>query len=250
MEFEKEVFEYNGVKTVYYAAGEGVPLLFFHGGGGWALVYEDMLKELAKDFLVVAPDLPCFGGSDVLSEPWGFSDYANYFSEFVKFLNLEDVVVVGHSFGGGVALHLAGNCDRVKKLVLINSLGIPLECDFRDLLLRVTQDFAKSYEDIIKKQPESDLLRVWFKSNAPGVFEKLKTARKCVETAPPTFDGYSKPTLVLWGEGDEVLPLYYGKKVTAAIPGAVLKIIPAKHKSCIFEPQIFVRHIREFYSKD
>ncbi|MEA2020788.1 MAG: alpha/beta hydrolase [Patescibacteria group bacterium] len=249
MEFEKSIFEYAGVKTVYYTVGEGTPLLFFHGGGGWALVYKDTLEELAKDFLVVAPDLPCFGESDTPPEPWDFSDYASYFSQILKSLDLSNVLVVGHSFGGGVALHLASKSTRVKKMVLIDSLGIPLDCTFRELLVRVVQDFAKSYESVLEREQTSDLLRAWFRKNAPDIFEKMKTAKKCVESMHPDFGNFEKPTLVIWGKEDDVLPLSYGKKLAASIPTAELRVVSGKHKNCLFEPQKFASHIREFSSE-
>ncbi len=129
-------------------------------------------------------------------------------------------------------------------------MGIPIDFTFRELLIRVVQDFAKSYEDVLEREQNSELLKAWFRKNAPDIFKKMKTAKKCVESSNPNFENFEKSTLVLWGEDDNVLPVSYGRGLAYSIPTAKLSIIPGKHKNCIFEPQKTANFIREFYLKN
>ena len=142
-EFEKKIFEKNGLKMVYYTAGQGRPVVFLHGGGGSALTYDNILLKLAQKYLVIAPDIPCFGDSDVPEAVWDLDDYGDYFKTFFEKLDLDDVVVIGHSFGGGVSLAVANQNLRVSKMVLVDSIGYPPDCSFDDLLKIVVASSVK-----------------------------------------------------------------------------------------------------------
>jgi pimeloyl-ACP methyl ester carboxylesterase len=108
-------------------AGEGEPLLFLHGWGLTPRTYEKgILRLVAGGVRVIAPALPGFGGSD--GPPLTgihLPAYARRIAELIDVLDLEKpVFVVGHSFGGGVALQLATDRpDLVRSLTLVNSVG-------------------------------------------------------------------------------------------------------------------------------
>ncbi len=246
MEFEKAFFEYKDVRTVYYTAGEGSPLLFFHGGGAFAMAYEDTLAELAKDFFVIAPDLPCFGESSVPDAPWDFSDYADYFFHFLADLRLSNVLVIGHSFGGGVALHLAVRNELVSKLVLIDALCMRVSEPFGKLLRRVVLNDAKI---LLEKEVPEEVVEGYVRTNLPKTKEIgkiVKTVKSCVENADLDLKNYSKPTLIIWADGDKTLPLSYGRKISSEIPGSKLKVVPGNHFYCINNPQKVASYIRKF----
>ena len=130
MDFEKRFFENSGIKTRYFIGGKGDPLLFLHGAGLGASTYSASLKILSKNYLTIAPDMPCFGNSDMPPKIWDFKDYARYFDSFLSSLGLEKVSLVGHSFGGGVALNLASESKKISKLVLVDSAGVPPKSSF------------------------------------------------------------------------------------------------------------------------
>ena len=246
MTFDKKTFEFNNVKSVYYTAGEGPPLLFFHGGGAFAMAYEDTLTELAQDFFVIAPDLPCFGESDVPSEPWDFSDYADYFSEFITFLGLENLLVVGHSFGGGAALYLALATSAVSKLVLIDALCIKVSEPFGKLLSRVAREDLRRF---FTKEIPRDVAEDYVVTNLPKtgkIGRIVKTVKTCVENAEPDLEAYGTPTLIIWADGDRTLPLSYGKALANELPGAELKVVPDDHLYCINNPRKTASYIRAF----
>lgn len=122
--------EANGVDTHFHEDGTGDPVLLIHGSGpgvsawaNWRLV----LPELAKQFHVLAPDIVGFGDT---ARPAGIEyDVETWLAHLVGFLDaleLPWVSIVGNSFGGALALHLATrHPERVAKLVLMGSVGVP-----------------------------------------------------------------------------------------------------------------------------
>lgn len=113
--------------AAYSRCGSGMPVVFLHG---WALghhTYREVVQEIAlRGCDVIAPALPGFGGSAELpSDEFSLAGYARWVIELLDGLDItEPAVVVGHSFGGGVAVRLAHLFPaRVRSLVLVNSIG-------------------------------------------------------------------------------------------------------------------------------
>ena len=108
----------------YGIAGTGQPVLFLHG---WALgqhTYRSVVERIASSGCrVYAPGLPGFGGTgDLPNNLFSIGGYANWVHDFLDELDIEEqLVVVGHSFGGGVAIRFThAHTDRVRSLVLVN----------------------------------------------------------------------------------------------------------------------------------
>src|SRR3954453_14054778 len=112
--------------ALYGVAGEGIPLLFLHGWGLAHHAYKRPLKRLVNlGCRVYAPALPGFGGSaDVPKDAFAFEGYAAWVDAFGDAVGIDEpVFLVGHSFGGGVAIKFAHDFPhRVRYLVLINSV--------------------------------------------------------------------------------------------------------------------------------
>jgi pimeloyl-ACP methyl ester carboxylesterase len=111
----------------YGRAGAGHPVLFLHG---WALgqhTYRSVLERIAAEGCVVyAPGLPGFGGTaDLPKASFSMAGYAEWVGDFLDHLEVDEpIVVVGHSFGGGVAIRFAhDHRDRIRSLVLVNAVG-------------------------------------------------------------------------------------------------------------------------------
>ncbi len=113
--------------TYYQAGTSGSPLVLLHGGGvDSALIsWGDMLPELAKNHVVIAPDLPGYGASAVPDINYTQEFYLNFLEDFLNALGLENVHLAGLSLGGGIALGYAlDHPQRVQKLILVDSYGI------------------------------------------------------------------------------------------------------------------------------
>ncbi|HVA04414.1 MAG TPA: alpha/beta fold hydrolase [Acidimicrobiales bacterium] len=117
----------SGRSVAYGEAGDGVPVLFLHGWGLDHRAYKRSLARLvARGVRVVAPALPGFGGSEPLPpQDSTLAGFAKWSADLLDALKItEPALIMGHSFGGGVAIVLAHDFpERVRGLVLINSIG-------------------------------------------------------------------------------------------------------------------------------
>ncbi len=123
---EKRTFV-QGRPAAYSVAGAGMPVVLLHG---WALAhhtYRDVITSIAQQGCrVIAPAMPGFGGTHEIPErDFSIAGYARWVADLLDALEVtEPVVVVGHSFGGGVAIRFAhDHSDRVRSMVLVNSVG-------------------------------------------------------------------------------------------------------------------------------
>lgn len=111
----------------YSTAGDGMPVLFLHGWGLGHQTYRAVIEAVAAQGVrVVAPALPGFGRTDALpSEQFSLAGFARWLASFCEAVGIDEpAVVLGHSFGGGVAVRLAhDHRARVRSLVLVNSIG-------------------------------------------------------------------------------------------------------------------------------
>jgi pimeloyl-ACP methyl ester carboxylesterase len=237
----------GGVSLEGSIAGDGRPLLFLHGGDYFAQNHA-FLERLARHWRVYAPRHPGFGGS---GRPDGFRtihDLAYLYLDMIEQQRLDDVVLVGSSFGGWIALEMCvRSIERVGRLVLIDSLGVKFgareERDIADIyalpadeVLRRTfvdpQRWVPDYGQLgdeeataIAHDREATALYGWrpYMHN-PGLRQWLHRVRA--------------PALVLWGENDGIVRPDYGERLCHALPDArFARIRQAGHYPQIERPE-------------
>ena len=119
------------VNLYYEDTGEGPPLLLIHGFGASTYTWRHIAPELALTHRVIAVDLKGFGQSDKpFDSRYSVFDQAELLAELIEEKDLRDLTLVGHSFGGGIALMLALEAEqrlegRIAKLVLLDSIAYP-----------------------------------------------------------------------------------------------------------------------------
>ncbi len=119
------------VKLYYTEEGKGPPLLLIHGFGASTFTWRFVAPELAKSHRVIAVDLKGFGQSDKpFDGRYSVYDQAELLAQLIEDKDLRDLTLVGHSFGGGVALLLALEANqrldgRITRLVLLDSIAFP-----------------------------------------------------------------------------------------------------------------------------
>ncbi len=153
----------DGLKIHYKSLGQGKPIILVHGSSNdWREWYMN-IPILAKQFRVIALDLPGFGLSES-SGPLSLSWMSSFLNSFMRAVGLEKADVIGHSLGGMIALAFALDFpDRVRKVVLVNSAGLGELSPAGQLLLftikGIKKVFGKHKEKKYKKgSPEEWIL--------------------------------------------------------------------------------------------
>jgi pimeloyl-ACP methyl ester carboxylesterase len=247
--------EVGGRRVNYGVAGKGLPVLFLHG---WALgshAYKRALKRLVgMGCRVYAPALPGFGGTAGLSG--GACDMAAYAAWTDTFLDAVDetepVLAVGHSLGGAIAVKLARDFpERVGHLVLINPVGggvwtrsggevrSIVERPLWHWAIHFPMDFlsAKSVLPVLSAVLPEALPN--FVHNPLGMWKAAEMAREAdVTTDLLEFQDTGIPILVLWGEGDRILPRASFDAFCAAT-GSNGELVPGRHSWLIADPDAF-----------
>ena len=249
----------NGIELAYLDnAAAGKTFLLLHGFSSFAYTWEALVSRLPRDFRFIRPDLKGFGYSDkVIDDRLTPFDQALLVGEFIKQLDLRDLVLVGHSMGGAVALCTMLEEDirpRVSQLVLIDSAGLfhkipPFVEDIsmtssRNPLLRYVNQELMAY--LVLKQiyfkdehiTEETIKAYGEMLRQPGITESLINAARQMEIAnvkafQHDIGKLRLPTLILWGEEDAVIDVEDAFLFRSCLPGAELKIIPA----CGHSPQ-------------
>ena len=115
----------HGHKRAYRITGQGPPLLLLHGIGDSSASWLPVMEGLGRTHTVIAPDLLGHGNSDKPRADYSVAAYANGMRDLLEVLGVDDVTVVGHSLGGGVAAQFAYQYpERCQRLVLVATGGV------------------------------------------------------------------------------------------------------------------------------
>ena len=276
---EPQTFDYHGVKINYYVAGQGPPVLLLHGFAACAYTWRYLIPPLAAAHRVFTLELKGFGLSDKPADGhYAVADQADLVAEFIRRQNLHNLVIMGHSMGGGVALMTyfklrEAEPGRIRKLVLIDSAGYPQKLPWfirlagipgvnRVITRVLSPRFAtslvlrKCYYNKAKITEEQIDTYAYYGS-LPGAAEAVsQTAKQLVpkdedmEALIAQYKTIKVPVLIIWGEEDELVPLKVGKNFKRDIPDSELVILPkCGHIPPEEEPQATRQAIMDFLNK-
>ncbi len=129
--FDGRFVELEGCRVHYVDEGEGPPLLLLHGNPTWSFLYRDTINGLSDRFRCIAPDYPGFGLSTAPTS-YGFTpaEHARVVEHFLLSLDLSDVTMMVHDWGGPIGLGIAGrHPERFRALVIGNTWAWPVNGD-------------------------------------------------------------------------------------------------------------------------
>jgi pimeloyl-ACP methyl ester carboxylesterase len=249
-------------------SGEGTPLVLLHGLYDSHRTWKHVAGALAQDRLVLMPDLPGHGLSDRPDASYELGWHARIVAQWLASTGRDQVDVLGHSFGGGVAQMLLLECpERIRRLVLLAPGGLGRE--IRTLLRlvsvpQVVERFGQPFmgigtylalrgERAFTKEDIEELVAMNAGSGSARAF--ARTVRDIIGWRGQRrmfFDRAHElrglpPIAVLWGDRDAIIPIAHGKRFAESVDGVVF--IPFEgcgHYLHREEPDGFVRLVREF----
>jgi pimeloyl-ACP methyl ester carboxylesterase len=250
------------VRARYFSAGEGDPLVLLHGGGESASSWRWVFPRLAGRYRVIAPDFPGSGESDLLNGSYSAGSFGSFAEGFLDALGIPRAVIVGHSLGGLAALQLALSAgDRVAGLVLVASAG--LGTDVNPLLRWLSLPGVGDWTAILGLTPWGQLQRLglrawgcfaqphmapagWYFDHCkvalrPGLlWDQLVLSRALIdeqgqrEIVLDRLSEVRSPTLIIWGDRDQIIPVEHARAATNRLHHGRLAIIP----ECGHMPQV------------
>jgi pimeloyl-ACP methyl ester carboxylesterase len=228
------------------------PLILVHGAGGTYMHWPGELRRLAGED-VLAIDLPGHGASPGEGRD-SISAYSEDVREVLHRLEIDQVVIAGHSMGGAIALQFCLEFpEQVRGLIL---MGTGARLQVNPQLIQYCSDEA-TYPDAVS------LVVKW--SFGKGADEKLvelagthlaETPARVLHTDFITCDGFdvrdqlseiNQPTLVICGEQDKMMPVRNSQFLSEYIPGARLEIVPnAAHMVMLEQPEVVANLVKGF----
>jgi len=235
IETAEKTIDLNGIKTKYREVlnnSSKETVLILHGWNGSSSSWLQVANVLAEDnYSVILPDLPGFGETSSPSNIWGTDEYVSFLHDFVTSFGIEKFYLVGHSFGGALALKYATNySSEIKKLVLCDAAIIRKER--LSLRQKTAKLLAKTGSKIASKTPFYPLLKKityklagthdYYRANQimREIFKKI-----IKEDMLELSERVKVPCLILWGQLDKATPIEDAFTLSEQIEGSILKII-------------------------
>lgn len=241
-----------------YPAGR-ISVLFLHGWGIGPQSYRGALARLEMiGCEVMAPAQPGFAGTRSLpAGECGFAGYARWAARYLDDLDVhEPVVVVGHSFGGGVALQLAHDFpERVRAAVLCNSVGGPVTWpsgaarsgSYRPMSERPLWEWGREFgSDLLRLPVISRVLPPVLGEAVPNIIQNplalwrvasfVRRADLLAEAAVVAYRG--TPLTVVWSDRDRLVP-HGSFAALCEMAGTTGVVVPGGHGWLIADPDVF-----------
>ncbi len=216
----------KNVDVNYIQYGEGKDILLLHGWGQNIEMMKPLGDNFCDRFRITILDFPGFGNSNEPDYDWSISDYSLMLEEFIKRLDIKKPIIMGHSFGGRVAIRYSAN-HPIEKLILFGSPCIRI------------QEKLPLYVVILKKLKQLPGL------NNLGEYMKKYIGSRDYKAASPTMrkvlvntvnedlSSYARnieePTLLIWGDHDTEAPLNDARQLEKIMIDAALIILPGTH---------------------
>ncbi len=261
-----KIEEVKTVKTHYYDAGKGDPLVLIHGAGSAAsTIWTYNINELANEFRVIALDQLGFGHTEISSEPdYSLAARAEHTIDVLDYVGIKSAFICGQSQGGWIASYIALNRPEiVKKLILVNSgsismttrnlgeesasafavRGLPARKGVEESLKRlvhrtdlITDEMIDTALEYAKKNHDISLARALATGSPENRKKNTSLHGKHISEL---IHQIKAPTLIVWGKLDAV-PFERGLWIQDAIKSSQMHIFgDSKHMP-------FVDHYKEF----
>ncbi len=248
-----KTIQLSGLNFHYTVQGEGAPIILMHGWGCNLTTLQSVEKIALENYKVYNVDFPGFGGSQEPSKVWGVEEYTRLIEQLVNAENIENPILLGHSFGGRVGI-LYSSRNKVNKLILVDAAGVKPRRSLKYYFKVYTYKLGKKLMPLIygkdRAQQRIDAMRTKRGSsdynNASPMMRAIlsKVVNEDLKDKMPLIKA---PTLLIWGENDTATPLRDAKTMERLIPNAGLVSFPGcGHYSFLDNPFQFAAVLRSF----
>lgn len=231
----------------YKKYGSGPSIILLHGWGQNSETFNNVILEFEKDYTVYVLDFLGFGLSDECEYGIGIKDFSSHLEMLIEKENINNPIIIGHSFGGRVAIDYASR-NSVSKLVLVNSAGIRhrgIKYYYRIIKYKVKKLFVylfnyDNYYSFIRKNSSRDYKDL--SNNMRKTFKKVikKDLKKEMKKI-------NSDTLIISSVLDKEVPLKDGEIMRKLIKESELAIFyRSGHFSYLDEESKFIRVVRGF----
>ena len=266
----------RGHQLSYLDCGTGSVVLFIHGILGSHRNWAHLIDRLDDNHRVIVPDLFGHGHSAKPMGDYSLGGHAGMLRDLLDRLGIKRVTLVGHSFGGGIAMEFYYLFpERVERLVLVASggLGRDLSWVLRSAALPGAEwvlpviasswlrGRAETAGRVLSKvgwRPGSDITAIWqgFTSLGDGESRRafLATTRSVIDPGGQTVNAHDYlpdtlpiPTLIVWGSRDRIIPAWHAIRAQQSIPDCRVELFEgAGHFPHLDDPDRFADLVRDF----
>jgi pimeloyl-ACP methyl ester carboxylesterase len=275
-EFDEWQVELHGHRVIYRIAGSGPPVVLIHGMVNSSRHWEQVALQLADSYTVVAPDLIGHGDSATPRGDYSLGAHAAVIRDLLAAIGIDRASLVGHSLGGGVAMVFFYQFpQRTERLALVSSGGLGPEVSplLRSAALPGASALlsAIAHPRLVDRIDETgDRMRqrgskrgVYLQAIAramrplqqPGAREAfLQTLRAVIDAKGQRVSARDRlylldamPTMIVWGERDNTIPIEHGRFAHQAVPGSRFETLPrAAHFPHLEDPDGLAAVLRDF----
>ena len=246
----------------------GPPLVLLHGLSDSYSSWMHLIPRLAQDRRVLVPDLPGHGLSARPDASYELKWYAHMMARWLELRGLESVDVVGHSFGGGVALMMLPECRRrIRRLILVSSGGLGREISFLLRLASIPYLVERFGQPFMGPATRLGLMATGSAFSQKDGAERSAmnarggSARAFARTVRDIIDWRGQrrsflerppdlalpPIAVFWGDRDAVIPISHARTLAQSMDGVRLTVFDGcGHYPHHQQPEAFVRAVGSF----
>jgi len=269
----------HGHHVGYRMAGKGPVVVLIHGMAGSSRTWQGVMRLLARDYTVIAPDLLGHGESAKPMGDYSLGAYASGLRDLlVGTLGIERATVVGQSLGGGVAMQLAyQHPELCERLALVGSGGLGREVSW--MLRALTLPGAEYVMPVLFPRfarTGGEKVVAFFRNRgvrAPHIAEMwsayasltetenrhafVRTMRAVIDPGGQTVCAKDRlylaaavPTLIAWGDRDDIIPVQHAYDAHALLPDSQLEIFEgAGHFLHVEHPARFAEVLHDFIAR-
>ena len=236
-----------------YGCGNKV-IIILPGWGDNRKTFDYMINFFKKYYSIYIFDYPGFGKSSFPNKDLTIDDYSQLIISFMKFNNIENPIIIAHSFGGRIAINLSGKMKiKIKKIILIDSAGIKPKKSIYQKLKQFTYKTLIKIKCTLPRKLRKRYVNLLIKFFGSDDFKNLSEniRRTFINIINEDLKDYLKyiksPTLLIWGLNDYDTPIKDAYIMEKEIPDSGLVILKkASHFSYLNYPSYTNVIIDEF----